>query len=314
MLQGILRVLLMTMPVIMSTRSIAQYPATCADVGSRANSNGQATSCPNVSGTLYAANFVGTSYATVPAQAKTGNLQLKYAGASISLKPFAITRIWQTNPTTTLLTVPFGPAGVPSLSGTDIVVSYCFYGNNLPSLGTLSLELTNPETGVVWGICSYDASCTSGCTVVANPPVLLPVLLSNLVAKEKNGTVELNWACEYQLNNKGFTIKRSTNGTLFNAIGFVGAQTGSGGSVKYEFTDAHLPAATTAWYRIRQEDMDGTFTYTKIMTVNTSANKPAISIYGHEQSITVVFPAVRPLTTYNIMVYDLAGRIIQRES
>jgi hypothetical protein len=306
------RVLPIAILMVAAGSSMAQYPTSCADVGSRANSNGQASSCANVSGTLYAVNFVGTSYATVPALAKTGNLQLKYGGASLSLKPFAITRVWLTNPATTLLSVPFGPAGVPAVSGTDIVVNYCFYGNNLPPAGTLSLELTNPETGVVSGICSYDASCSANCTVVANPPVLLPVVLSGFVATEKDETVQLSWVCNQEINNKGFVIERSVNGVAFNDIGFVASRSSSV-PVKYAFTDTHLPAATTALYRIRQLDLDGTSAYTQVLTVVLTKNKSAVNIYGHEHSITIAFPAAGLLAAYNVTVYDLQGKMIEHK-
>src|SRR5258705_5935606 len=137
---------------------LAQYPASCAGVGSRANSNGQASSCPNAGGAM-ASNFTATSYATVPASSKTGNLQLSYAGANASLTPYAITKVWLTTTGSAIQTVAFGPASPPTVSAGNTLVNYCFYGANLATVDTLSFQLTNPQTGVVWGICSYDASC-----------------------------------------------------------------------------------------------------------------------------------------------------------
>src|SRR5579859_6429115 len=168
-----------------------QSPTSCASVGSRANSNGQATSCPNVSGTLYATNFVGTAYATVPASSKTGNLQLNYIGSNPTLAPFAITRVWITSGGTSLTSVAFDPAAIPAVSGGNTQVNYCFYGANLPTIGTLSLELTNPQTGTVWGICSYDASCNSNCALVATPGAL-PVNFTSFTAVAAGNAVQLD--------------------------------------------------------------------------------------------------------------------------
>jgi hypothetical protein len=131
-----------------------------------------------VSGTAMASNFSGTTYATVPAASKTGNLQFTYSGSHPSLTPYAITKVWLTNSGTAIESVSFGPAGVPTVVGGNTQVNYCFYGSNLATIGTLSFELTDPQTGVASGICSYDASCSSNCSVAANPAVLPVVFLS----------------------------------------------------------------------------------------------------------------------------------------
>ncbi|HSC37755.1 MAG TPA: hypothetical protein VLD19_07790, partial [Chitinophagaceae bacterium] len=245
--------------LLLAGRLMAQYPVSCASVSSRANSNGGAGSCPNVSGTPYAANFAGTAYATVPGSSKTGNITLKYTGATTSLKPFAITKVWQTNPSTVLLPISFGPAGTPTVSGSDILVSYCFYGANMPSLGTLSFQFTNPETNAVFGICSFDASCNSSCAVVANPATL-PVELVYFNAKPVNGSVQLSWVTGQEMNNKGFFIERSAGDSLFSTISFVPsphAQGGSATETTYSYTDSNVPSAAVLWYRLRQADFDG---------------------------------------------------------
>lgn len=290
----------------------AQYSATCADVGSRANSNGQANSCPNVSGTLYALNFVGTAYATVPVTAKTGSLQLKYAGALSTLKPYAITKVWITNPTTTILPVAFGPASLPAISGTDIVVNYCFYNANLPPAGTLSFELTNPETGLVAGICSYDASCSANCTVVANPPTLLPVLLNYFNATEKNNGIQLDWATAQESNNKGFAIERSTNGANFTTIAFIPSLRAGGNSAiatKYTYHDIDVPAVAAVWYRIQQVDLDGHATYSSVKMVMPVKAQPAVSIYSNLQQVTISFATNTAAKKYLLTVYDELGRV-----
>ncbi|WP_431210356.1 hypothetical protein ACQ86N_30635 [Puia sp. P3] len=206
----------------MSVEGFAQYPTSCTGVGQRANSNGGAASCPNVSGTAYAANFTGTSYATVPVTAKTGNFQLSYTGSNAAMSPFAITRVWLTSGTTTIQSVSFGPAAVPTVSAGNTLVNYCFYGSNLPTAGTLSMEMTNPETGVVWGICSYDASCNSNCVVVSNPAAL-PVHFASFTATAGEDGVVLKWVTAQEENNKGFVIERRGVDGEFAEIGYVGS-------------------------------------------------------------------------------------------
>jgi len=305
-----------------------QKPTACASLNQRANSNGNASSCPNVSGTLYAANFIGTSYATVPTSAKTGTLQLTYSGANVGLLPYAITQVWLTNGGSTIQNVQFGPAGVPVISGSTTQVNYCFYGNNLPTAGTLSFQFTDPQTNVVWGICSYDASCNSNCVVVANPTTL-PVKLEYFTAAASSSSssgsasgsssgsfsdaaVILKWATAQEQNDKGFTIERSSGDSGFTAIGFVATKNPGGNSsieTDYSFTD-QAPAAGRMAYRLRQEDLDGNMTYSEVAVVNISGGAASIAIYGAGDQVKIDLSG--GTAAFSALVYDTQGRTLKR--
>ncbi|MDO6432834.1 hypothetical protein Q4E93_19660 [Flavitalea sp. BT771] len=293
----------------------AQYPTSCTGVGSRANSNGQANNCPNVSATPYASNFTGTSYATVPVTAKTGNFQLTYTGANASLTPYAITKVWLTTTGSTVQSVAFGPAGVPTVSGGNTLVNYCFYGSNLPSAGTLSLQLTNPQTGVVWGICSYDASCNSNCVVVANPTTL-PVTFSWFKITEAEGsTVRLAWETAQEQNNKGFDIERQEKDGSFVTIGFVpSANTGGNSSNKtdYIFVDNNIPSGEEVRYRLRQIDLDGKYDYSSIATALVNGVSRLPLIYAAGRQVIISFPSPAPARRYDVLVHDTQGKLIRR--
>jgi hypothetical protein len=292
----------------------AQYPTSCTGVGSRANSNGQANNCPNVSGTPYASNFTGTSYATVPVTAKTGNFQLSYTGANASLTPYAITKVWLTTTGSTVQTVAFGPASVPAVSGGNTLVNYCFYGINLPSAGTLSIQLTNPQTGVVWGICSYDASCNSNCTIVANPATL-PVTFTYFKILEAEGaTVRLAWETAEEQNNKGFDVERQEKDGSFISVGFVPSANKGGNSsnkTDYIFVDNNIPSGEEVRYRIRQVDLDGKSDYSTIATalVNSASSLPLI--YTSGRRVVISFPSPDAARQFDVLVYDTQARLVR---
>jgi len=293
--------------------STAQNPTSCASVGSRANSNGQTASCPNVSGTAMASNFTGTPYATVPVSSKTGNLQLNYSGASPTLTPYAISRVWLTSSGTTIQTVAFGPAGVPAVSGGNTQVNYCFYGSNLATIGTLSFELTDPQTGTVFGICSYDASCNTNCSLVANPPAL-PVIFSSFTAVAGQGTAaQLHWTTAQEQNNRGFTIERSTGGPEFSAIGFVPTKNTGGNSslpTEYEFVDRNLPAESKIAWRLRQEDLDGEFEYSEIRSINLPDTREGVKVYAVGNAVEISWPPGNSFKPCDMRVCDAEGRIV----
>ena len=293
--------------------STAQNPTSCASIGSRANSNGQANSCPNVSSTAMASNFTATTYATVPVTSKTGNLQLTYSGANVSLTPYAITSVWLTSTGTAIQSVSFGPAGVPTVSGGNTQVNYCFYGMNLATVGTLSFQLTDPQTGTVFGICSYDASCNSNCGVVANPPVLPVIFLSFSAVVEQGVTVRLHWTTAQEQNNRGFTVERSVSDSVFSAIGFVPTKNLGGNSslpTDYEFVDQNLPAASKVAYRLRQEDLDGGLDYSAIQRINLPNIPEGVKIYAVGHSVEVSWPPGNSFKPCDLNVYDPAGRVV----
>lgn len=311
--------LLFAAALLAATTTEAQLPSSCASVTSRANSNGGANSCPNASGTPYAVNFVGTSYAAVPATAKTGNLTLTYSGSLPTLTPFAITNVWITTTGTSAIGTTFGPAGVPTLSGGNTQVSYCFYGSNLPTAGTLSLQLTDPQTGINYSICSYDASCNSNCAVVANPVgLILPVSYSYFNGQQQSdGPVFLKWATTQEQNNKGFSIERSTTDSDFAQIAFIPSSNAGGNSAtatSYSYADRTASSEQGhLTYRIRQQDLDGNSTYSNTIGVNvTGANaQPKIIVEGTH--IRIDMPSARSQKTYDIIVYDTQGRTLQHQ-
>lgn len=135
----------------------------CPDVDKRNNGNGQWSSAPGdfrpayTQNNLVSANVVGTPFQFVKLNpnTKTGELTLKWDNLDVKLTP-VITKVWYTDASgkTSLSSIVFGPPA-PTKAGEDKVV-YCFYGSNLPSSGTLSLEFTDPKTSIPKYFCSFD--------------------------------------------------------------------------------------------------------------------------------------------------------------
>jgi hypothetical protein len=98
-----------------------------------------------------------------------------------------------------------------------------------------------------------------------NPALGLHLL--NFTAVRALGGVQINWQTENEQNTTNFTVERSTDkGTTFNAIGgFLSDAQGT-----YGFLDIHplIAAGTTDEYRLKLVDLNGTITYSKIVTLN----------------------------------------------
>ncbi len=104
---------------------------------------------------------------------------------------------------------------------------------------------------------------------VSNAATPLPVTLLDFAARaEGPAAVRLAWATAQELNNAGFTVERSLDARTFAAVGTVA---GAGTSpVRHDYTllDQQLPAgATLLYYRLRQTDVSGNFSYSPVRAV-----------------------------------------------
>jgi hypothetical protein len=107
---------------------------------------------------------------------------------------------------------------------------------------------------------------------------VVPVELKRFYAKNQTkNDLNLAWETATEINNAGFDVEKSTDGTAFNSIGFV---KGVGNSVAlnvYNFTDNNF--IKSAYYRLKQMDTDGKTTYSPIISVQKSGAKLALNIY-----------------------------------
>ena len=93
---------------------------------------------------------------------------------------------------------------------------------------------------------------------------LLPVTLIDFRANKYNETVVLNWYATRETDFKSFDIERSIVGIHFTNAGLVKGQN----LANYSFTDNNLPDAKNVFYRLKLIDIDGKFTYSKVVSIS----------------------------------------------
>lgn len=96
----------------------------------------------------------------------------------------------------------------------------------------------------------------------------LPVTLVKFNATRLDARfVNVSWETSSEEENQGFDIERSETGT--GGFSLVASVDGAGNSVhtkKYEITDQNTTSIVT-YYRLKQKDFDGSFTYSRIVSV-----------------------------------------------
>ncbi|MEM9260768.1 MAG: DUF1501 domain-containing protein, partial [Bacteroidota bacterium] len=114
----------------------------------------------------------------------------------------------------------------------------------------------------------------------------LPVSLLEFLAEGQEKFIALNWRTATEVDNRGFEIERSTDGTSFNSIGWVNATSPSvTGQRSYQFQDREAIPGVLYYYRLRQVDQNGDFEYSPIRTAKLLANGD-----GQTWQIGQVFP------------------------
>ena len=95
----------------------------------------------------------------------------------------------------------------------------------------------------------------------------MSVHLISFTATVHNKQVILNWKTATETNNKGFDIQRSSDGISWKNIGFVNGSINSVVERSYQFSDLE-PLRGKNFYRLRQVDADGKYSWSKVASVN----------------------------------------------
>jgi subtilisin-like proprotein convertase family protein len=138
----------------------------------------------------------------------------------------------------------------------------------------------------------------------------LPVNWLDFTAK-RNGdkAVLVQWSTASELNNKFYEVQRSTNGTEFGTIGTVNAGSASTGVQQYLFNDLR-PFAGVNYYRLKQVDKDGRFTYSAIVKVMMPNNKTIYTLTPNPAVTSTTFTALSEMKQVNLRMMDVSGKTV----
>lgn len=120
-------------------------------------------------------------------------------------------------------------------------------------------------------------SATQTTPVVISCGSVLPVTWQYINGQLQNNTALIKWTTALESNTDRFEIEHSSNGISFLKIGTVGAAGNSSSTQRYEFVHS-TPATGKNYYRIKQIDLDGKFTYSSIISLQNTGSKATIII------------------------------------
>lgn len=188
-------------------------------------------------------------------------------------------------------------------------------GSGLPNSYSGSIVTFVPSDangGVEWNAdasrweVSFDVTGFSGFFAKTTLFALPLNLISFTAIKETEGNL-LQWSTAAEVNTDHFEIQSSADAKNFIKIATVDAA-GSGDD-QYTYND-RTSYGGTIYYRLKMSDLDGTYTYSKIISLTGQGDLAAI--YPNPVGALVTFRVNDGLLKTTANLYDITGRLIQR--
>ena len=143
------------------------------------------------------------------------------------------------------------------------------------------------------------------------PGTALPVKITALNAAYSNNIVEVKWTTAVEKNNDHFIVEKSLNGKDFETIGLVKGAGQSTDLKSYTFFDSEIKS-DKLFYRLKQVDLDGKYTYSSILPVHIKKGNygtSAIAISGTNR--IMVQHSTSFDETIEVSVIDLSGKMME---
>jgi hypothetical protein len=147
----------------------------------------------------------------------------------------------------------------------------------------------------------------------------LPVKLVSFTGKRNDkDETELNWKTASEINSDKFEVERSTDDKKFETIGTVKASRFSRSTVSYSLIDATPVKAATNYYRLKQFDRDGSFTYSRTVAIEfgkgpeSTITTADIKLYPVpvKDQLVVEVNSTKMLVNPALRMYDMFGKLL----
>ena len=142
-----------------------------------------------------------------------------------------------------------------------------------------------------------------------SPAEILPIIISKWMVTSLSESVLLEWTTSSEENNSYFIVERSINGRDWERIGKV---LGSGTTSivhSYSLEDTH-PVAGISYYRLKQTDFNGEYSYSSVKCVNRpKETEDYMTVYTNANTNTFVAEG-ESIAACQIEVHDILGHKI----
>ncbi|GAB4094501.1 hypothetical protein [Flaviaesturariibacter terrae] len=207
--------------------------------------------------------------------------------------------------------------------GGDIGNGSCSLFNNatgkweLPAydLSSLKLLVKNGTSGFSFQYAWKDAAGFTGTTATYQVGFeqALPVHLITFTGEKRGSNALLNWKSVNEENFRGYGVERSTDGRSFTQVGFVNGRNLASAQL-YSYTDDLSGlSAGRVYYRLKQLDLNGAFTYSPVvtLTLRDQSLEPAVTLLTNPVTTALKLQVRSTVaTTARFYFSDGNGRVV----
>jgi hypothetical protein len=146
-------------------------------------------------------------------------------------------------------------------------------------------------------------------------PTPLPVVLKSFGGQATAEGALLRWSTAQEVNSDKFIVERSADGKTFREVTQMQAAGNSTAARSYQYEDASAEARslTTSYYRLQQQDLDGTVTVSPVVVVRRSGSTPAVGTASpnpFSQELYVALPAGTEPQPTQVTLTTLTGATV----
>ena len=245
---------------------------------------------------------------------QAGTSWLNYQGGQRSAKVFTVTPTTNGGSTSYTISIYFDNAELDGKTAATLRIAKTTADSVAASNVSNTLIVTPTVTTLGSGTTVFTANFTGFSRFfLIDAGVALAAELtefSGKVTAEQNSL--LNWTTASELNNRQFDIELSRDGLHFKNIGTVMSKGNAIIDQHYEFL--HLkPQPGISYYRLKQTDLDGKYTYSKIisLTVNPALTRASIYPVPAKNVITINFGTM--ISKGEIKIYSSDMKLVKQE-
>lgn len=190
-----------------------------------------------------------------------------------------------------------------------------FVNGTYPNYGWILKIATEDNTQQYWAYYSKETATLayrpilrvrfSGCSA-------LPVELLDFNASSKDNTkIELSWRTASEVNNDFFTVESSIDGINWSELKQIKGAGNSTAVLNYSTVDEH-PYFGTSYYRLKQTDYDGKFSYSAVKDVSMLSPRAKVVLYPNPAQDAIIING-NESELNKIRIYDLLGKDVTNQ-
>ncbi len=138
-------------------------------------------------------------------------------------------------------------------------------------------------------------------------PLVLPLHLLSFNGAKNNTSVVLQWTTTNEQNCSHFEIERGYDAINFIKIGQANANNNTYEN-QYTYIDQNSLTTKKIFYRLKQVDKNGSFSYSNIISISYKSNENEITVFPNPTKNEISITGI--ITNSNLQILDNTGKII----